>query len=63
MKWQYKSVRVETHGMAGGILEVEEFDRLLNQLGQQGWELVAVFDTNYNQGGTRFVLATFKRQC
>jgi hypothetical protein len=60
--WEYKSIRFQTRGMAGGILEAEELDHALNELGQQGWELGTVFDTNTSHGGTRFVLATFKRQ-
>jgi hypothetical protein len=62
MKWEYKSIRFETHGFRGGILETAEFDRVLNEMGQQGWELVIVFDTNDASGSTRFVIATFKRQ-
>ena len=60
-KWEYKSISVESGGWMGGILKTEDFDQLLNQMGQQGWELVVVFDTNFNQGATRYVIATFKR--
>lgn len=59
-KWQYKSVRFETHGFSGGILETEEFDFVLNEMGEQGWELVTVFTTSHKQGTTRYVVATFK---
>ncbi len=34
-----------------------EFD----QLGQEGWELVSVFDTNSAYGESRWIVATFKR--
>lgn len=61
-KWEYQSVRVETHGISGGILETDEFDALLNQMGSEGWELVGVFTTIHRGGTTRFVIATFKRQ-
>jgi hypothetical protein len=30
-------------------------------LGEEGWELVNVFDTNFTQGGTRDVVAVLKR--
>lgn len=59
--WEYQSVRVETSGMSGGILEVESFDAILNDLGRSGWELVSVFTTIHRGGTTRFVVATFKR--
>jgi hypothetical protein len=61
MNWEYRTARFETHGMSGGILEPEEFDAVLNQLGQDGWELVSVFETIHRGGTTRFVFATFKR--
>ncbi|MEN9358813.1 MAG: hypothetical protein RL095_348 [Verrucomicrobiota bacterium] len=34
---------------------------MLNQLGSQGWELVGFGDINKLKGGTKFILATFKR--
>jgi len=33
----------------------------MNRLGSQGWELVAAFDTSRGGGGTRDVIAIFKR--
>lgn len=60
-KWEYKSVSIATEGWMGGILKTEEFDQMLNQMGQEGWELVTIFDTNLSNGATRYVIATFKR--
>lgn len=37
-KWEYKSIKFETKGFMGGILEINDFDNKLNELGQQGWE-------------------------
>lgn len=61
-KWEYKSVKFETKGFMGGILEINDFDNKLNELGQQGWELVSSFTTNQGQGFTRDVIGTFKRK-
>ncbi|MEO3944907.1 DUF4177 domain-containing protein [Gorillibacterium sp. CAU 1737] len=61
MEWEYKTIKTETSGMLGGILDIEEFDLKLNALGREGWELVSVFDTNQSQGATRFVIAVLKR--
>jgi hypothetical protein len=60
-KWEYKTIKLETTGMMGGILDTTAFDRTLNQLGSEGWELVAAFDTNLSYGATREAVAVFKR--
>lgn len=59
--WEYKTIKVETTGFRGGILNTTEFDALLNQLGRAGWELVATFGTNMTQGESREAVAVFKR--
>ena len=46
----------------GGKLDEVEFDRMINELGMQGWELTTAFDTNEGHGSTRDVVAIFKRQ-
>lgn len=61
-KWEYKSIKFETKGFMGGILEINDFDNKLNELGQQGWELVSTITTNQGQGYTREVIGTFKRK-
>lgn len=61
-KWEYVSIKVETKGFAGGILEIEGFDYQLNRLGDEGWELVSCFSTNQGQGTSREVIAVFKRR-
>lgn len=45
----------------GGKLDGQRFNDRLNELGEEGWELVTVFDTNFTQGGTRDVVAVLKR--
>ena len=61
-KWEYKTVKVETEGWLGGVVDVQGLDKLLNQLGQHGWNLVSVFDTNMLEGTSREVVAVFKRE-
>ncbi len=46
----------------GGILDMDVFQNELNELGAEGWELVSCFDTNMNQGQSRYVIAVFKRK-
>ncbi len=60
--WQYQPVQFEAKGFMGGILDLEQFQNELNYLGSEGWELVSCFDTNMNQGQSRYVIAVFKRK-
>ena len=62
MKWEYRTIVFEVSGwFIGGKLDAQKFNDRLNQLGEEGWELVSVFDTNFTQGGTRDVVAVLKR--
>ena len=62
MKWEYMTIKFETSGwLLGGILDAQKFNDHLNRLGQQGWELVSVFDTNMGYGQTRDVVAVLKK--
>ena len=62
MKWEYRTVMFDASGwLLGGKLNGQQFNDQANRLGEEGWELVSVFDTNFNQGGTRDVVAVFKR--
>lgn len=61
-KWEYQTIKIETKGIMGGILEIENFDYQLNRLGEQGWELVSCFTTSTGQGSSREAVAVFKRR-
>ena len=61
-KWEYQTVKVDAKGMLGGVVDVQTFDQMLNYLGQQGWNLVSVFDTNMVHGTSREIVAVFKRE-
>jgi hypothetical protein len=59
MKWEYLSIKLATASFTGGKLDEKVLDEHLNLRGEQGWELVSVFDTN--QGSGEFIVAVFKR--
>lgn len=44
-------VNIDEHdvlsGCEQGVLVTEQFDSIANKYGQEGWELVSCFDTNY----------------
>ncbi|MBW8036322.1 MAG: DUF4177 domain-containing protein [Planctomycetes bacterium] len=61
MKWEYTTAKVDTKGFAGGKFDNASFEQILNGLGEQGWELVSVFDTNMEGGKSRHVVAILKR--
>lgn len=62
--WEYETLvmQVAKEGfVVRPELNVPEFKSKLNEMGRLGWELVAVFDVNMLQGGSKQVVATFKR--
>ena len=61
MKWEYQTLKLRATGLMGGKFDAAQLDRAMNDLGQQGWELVTAFDTNEAYGSTRDVVVLFKR--
>ncbi|WP_312887184.1 DUF4177 domain-containing protein [Clostridium lacusfryxellense] len=61
-KWEYTSIKVESKGFMGGILDISNFDNELNNFGEQGWELVSCFSTTQDGGKCREIVAVFKRR-
>ena len=61
MIWEYKTVKLGATGLFGGKVDESKLDALMNDLGRNGWELAAAFDTNQDYGATRDVVAIFKR--
>jgi len=61
MKWEYKTIKMAATGLMGGKIDEAKLDRIMNELGAQGWELAAALDTDVGGGGTRDVVVIFKR--
>lgn len=62
MRFDYQTVMFDTRDWLGsGTLDGQAFTDRLNALGDEGWELVSVFDTNRREGVTDTVVAVFKR--
>jgi hypothetical protein len=62
MVWEYKTIKLATTGFwSGPKVDDEKLDLLMNELGQQGWELAAALDTNQPHGTTKDVVVIFKR--
>lgn len=61
-RWEYQVLQLDATGFYGGKINAEAMDHELNDLGQEGWELVTSFDSNKYQGETRSVFLLFKRE-
>lgn len=61
MNWEYRTITLDTGGFSGGKVDENKLERLLNDMGQQGWELVNAFDTNQTYGASRTIVGIFKK--
>ena len=62
-RWEYTTLVLGASGFltGGGQIDPQALTDRLNSLGDDGWELVSVFDTNRASGETRVVVAVLKR--
>ncbi len=60
-QFEYKLLKYDAKGLLGGKVDLPQMNAEFDQLGQEGWELVSVFDTNSAYGESRWIVATFKR--
>lgn len=60
-RWEYKTIKQKAKGFFGGKLDEFRLEATMNELGRDGWELAAAFDTNEGYGRTRDVVIIFKR--
>jgi hypothetical protein len=61
-KFEYKTVFTDAKGVFGGKVDQHEFQKELNELGLQGWELVSTVATAQSYGSTRWVVSILKRK-
>lgn len=63
-RFEYKTLEINPHKQRWVIPEfnVTEIDKILNEMGRQGWELVSVEDRNVGYGTTGSFFYTFKRE-
>lgn len=63
MRWEYKAIKLDAAGfwLSQGHVDEAALETVMNRLGSDGWELVSAFDTSRGGGGTRDVIAVFKR--
>ncbi|GAB3992784.1 DUF4177 domain-containing protein [Spirosoma daeguense] len=61
-RFEYRILDVSAGGFWGGKVDAQELTNRLNELGQEGWEVVSVVDTDIYGGGTKGLLVTLKRE-
>ena len=61
-KFEYKVVTYDTHGFFGGSVEENQIENQLNQLGNDGWEMVGCTSSNQSYGATKSIVCIFKRR-
>jgi hypothetical protein len=53
-KWEYLSDKIRSH-VGGMLAPTEEINNRLNELGQQGWELVDMMENRANNELTNYL--------
>lgn len=61
-KFEYKTVEINPTGTWSSKFDIVEIDKILNDMGNQGWELVSMEDRNIGYGTTGCFYYTFKRE-
>ncbi|MGX8698441.1 MAG: DUF4177 domain-containing protein [bacterium] len=61
-KFEYKVITYDTKGFWGGMVEPSEFEKQLNLLGNDGWEMVSCTSTNQSYGSSKSIVCIFKRK-
>ena len=61
-KFEYKVVVYPTEGLFGGSVDNKQFEKQLNQIGNDGWELVSCTNTNQAYGKSKSIVCVFKRK-
>ena len=62
MDWEYYTLKVKVGGFWVAKVETEKIDAILNEAGNQGWEMVNVVGLSQSYGATNELLFFFKRQ-
>lgn len=62
-KYEYKSITIESRFRDQG--EIDAMDKVLNDSGEKGWELVSttsLANSTWDEGKTTAILMTFRRE-
>lgn len=61
--WEYKTVIIKAQkSFMGGKFDSNEIDKVLNEYGKFGWELVSIVTSNRGQGDSGSLICVFKKE-
>jgi hypothetical protein len=62
-RWEYLTLRLSTDVgfFSGTQFDTEKLAEELNARGEEGWDLVSIFDIEKLKGGSKYVFAVLKR--
>ena len=61
-KFEYKVLDVIAKGFFGGKVDFQALNEKLDELGEEGWEVVGMEDTNMYEGASRSMVVILKRE-
>lgn len=61
MKYEYKTLTLQAEGLFGGKVNNQDLEEQLNQLGEEGWELVNSLASTVSYGKIGYIISIFKR--
>jgi len=61
-KFEYQTIIYNPKGVFGGKVDANDFDKSLNDLGANGWELVSCVASSEAYGQTKHLVCVFKRK-
>ena len=61
-KFEYKVAVYDTKGFWGGDVDSNRFEKQLNLLGNDGWEMVSCTSTNQSYGSSKSIVCIFKQK-
>jgi ABC-type tungstate transport system substrate-binding protein len=59
-KWEYKTIYTTTTW--GGALNISEYEKELNRLGEAGWELISFVITGFSEEVAKQGVSVLKRR-
>lgn len=60
-RWEYHVISLDTRGIFGANVDLQSLYGKLNELGEDGWEVVSSSPINAGQGYSQEVLFVLKR--
>jgi hypothetical protein len=61
-KFEYNTLQIEAQGTWVGKIDDANFKQKLNEMGENGWELVGITAFNIGFGQTGWIICAFKRE-